>query len=115
MKATQAKQELKNELGRIVDILIHSYDPVEIILFGSLAQGRVRMGSDIDLLVIKETKQRFIDRLHTIRLMTQPRVGVDFIVYTPDEAQEMKKGRHRFFQKEILEKGEVLYAKTKQK
>ena len=113
MKTAEIKQELKSELGRVVDILIRSYDPARIILFGSLAKGRIHEGSDIDLFIIKETNIRFIERLHAIRLMTRPRVGVDFIVVTPAEAEEMKKKHHGFFQKEILEKGEVLYAKTK--
>lgn len=105
----QRKKELESELRRIKDIIIKEYSPDEIILFGSLANGNIHEWSDIDLVVIKDTQERFIDRLHRIRLMTQPEVGVDFVVYTPQEMDDMRIENRRFLIKEILEKGEVIY------
>lgn len=36
----------------LLDQVVAYFDPVEVILFGSRAQGRAREGSDIDLLVL---------------------------------------------------------------
>ena len=105
----EKKKDLEKELKRIVGIIIKDYSPEKIILFGSLADGNIHEWSDVDLVIIKETKERFIDRLHNVRLMTYPRVGVDFIVYTPGEVENMKREKRRFLIKEILEKGEILY------
>lgn len=103
------KEELMRELWRIRDIIIKEYSPEKIILFGSLASGDIHEWSDIDLAIVKGTKERFIDRLHNVRLMTNPQEGVDFIVYTPEEVEWLKRSGRRFFIKEILEKGKVIY------
>ena len=103
------EKNLKKELKRIVDIIIRGYSPEKIILFGSLAKGDIHEWSDIDLVIIKKTRERFIKRLHEIRLMTDPEEGVDFVVYTPQEVKDMQRENRRFLIKEIIEKGDVLY------
>lgn len=90
-------------------MLIREYSPQKIILFGSLATGNLHECSDIDLVIVKKTDKRFIDRLHEVRLMTSPLEGVDFIVYTPEEIDRMQREKRRFLVKEILTKGEVIY------
>ena len=113
MKQTrEIKEDLTKELKRIVDIIIEEYSPQQIILFGSLANGKVNEASDIDLVIIKDTKEKFMQRLHRLRLMTHPKVGADFIVYTLKEIEQMKKENRAFLIKEILEKGEVLYERN---
>lgn len=107
------KKDLQDEVNRIVDIITQNYLPEKIILFGSLADGNIHEWSDIDLVIIKDTKERFIKRLHDVRLMVKPREGVDFIVYTPAEVEDMQKKGRRFFMKEILEKGRVIYDSRK--
>ena len=44
-----------------VDALM-GYRPEKIIIFGSMARGEADEYSDIDLIVVKETGQRFIQR-----------------------------------------------------
>ncbi|HCG77210.1 MAG: hypothetical protein COZ37_02525 [bacterium (Candidatus Ratteibacteria) CG_4_10_14_3_um_filter_41_18] len=110
-KGEQRKRLLQKELKRITDIVIKRYLPDKIILFGSLANGKVQEWSDIDLVVIKETKVRFIKRMQEVGLMTSPRLGVDFIVYTPEEFENMIKDDNYFIKDEILRKGRVLYDK----
>ena len=112
-KGEQRKKLLQKELKRITRIIIKKYIPNKIILFGSLANGKVHEWSDIDLAIIKETKVRFIDRLHKVHLMAEPNVGVNFIVYTPNEVQEMLEEKRYFLCDEILGKGRVLYEKNK--
>lgn len=106
------KASLKKELDRIVGVIIADYRPEKIILFGSLATGDVHEWSDIDLVIIKNTQERFIKRLREVRRMTRPIIGVDFLVYTPGEVEAMKKEGRRFLKEEILEKGKLLYEKN---
>lgn len=105
----ERRRILQDELERIVDVIIKEYLPEKIILFGSLVKGEIHEWSDIDLVIIKNTDKRFIDRLHEVHLMTMPKVGVNFIVYTPKETQEMQRQNRYFFVKEVLNKGTVLY------
>ena len=108
---TQRKQALEKELDRIVAILIEKYKPEKIILFGSLATGRIHEWSDIDLLIIKQTDKRPLDRvLEAYSLLGNYREPMDIIVYTPAEV-ELLLNEGSFFVAEILTEGKVLYEK----
>ncbi|MFH1633626.1 MAG: nucleotidyltransferase domain-containing protein [Chloroflexota bacterium] len=102
------KTSLELELARFVELVINRFDPQRIILFGSLAQDNPKVWSDIDVIVIRETDARFIDRGLEIRSAFHPRVGMDILVYTPEEFEHLCVERI-FFRQEILEKGKVLY------
>ena len=110
--AEQRKVLLERELERIVHHLVERYDPEKIILFGSLAQGNVHEWSDVDLAIIKGTDKKFLDRIEEVLLLVQPTVGLNVVVYTPEEVKRMIDEDHYFFVDEILGKGEVLYDKS---
>ena len=102
------KQKLENEVKRIADILIKEYNPIKIVLFGSLASGKVHEWSDIDIAVVKETDKRIYDRIGEVISLCKSREAVDFKVYTPEEFEEMQR-IEPFVQEEIVNKGKVLY------
>ncbi len=62
-----ASREAREIIQDILEKLLTSYAPQKVILFGSYAYGTPRQDSDIDLLIIKETSERFIDRWVTVR------------------------------------------------
>jgi len=106
---TQRKEALERELRRIVATLVEKYKPEKIIIFGSLATGRIHEWSDIDLLIIKETDKRPLDRATDITAMLNyPRIAMDIFVYTPQELKYLMKHGSQFTA-EILEQGKVLY------
>lgn len=108
---TQRKQALEKELDRIVATLIEKYKPEKIILFGSLATGGMHEWSDIDLLIIKQTDKRPLDRATDIMAMLNyPRIAMDIFIYTPKELKYLMKYGSQFIA-EILEQGKVLYEK----
>jgi len=81
--AEKRKEILEKELKRIVDVIIKGYLPEKIILFGSLAGGHVHEWSDIDMVVVKDTPKRFLDRIEEVLFMVYPKVGFNIVVYTP--------------------------------
>ena len=104
--------ETRGVIEDILERLLAGYTPQKVILFGSYAYGNPRPDSDIDLLIIKETTERFIDRWVTVRrLLSDPgrRVPLETIVLTPQEVSRRLVVGDQFLA-EILEKGEVLYA-----
>jgi predicted nucleotidyltransferase len=113
MGATIQEREhlLNSELRRLTDVIISKYSPEKIVLFGSLAGGKIGPYSDIDLMIVKATSERFIDRLHEVHRLTNPKVGVNFLVYTAKEIENMAREGRYFLVKEIIEKGKVLYEK----
>ncbi len=100
------RKALKNELIRVVDELKKA-GAKRIILFGSLAKDDIGPASDIDLLVVQETKKRFIERLGELYELIDPKYALDLLVYTPSEFDEMKK--KSIFVKQILREGKLLY------
>ena len=76
---------------RVVAGLI-GYQPQKIILFGSAARGETDEFSDIDLIVVKETEERFFQRLLDVTAYLPKDVAIDVLVYTPGEIEAMEKG-----------------------
>jgi predicted nucleotidyltransferase len=105
-------QDVSALLDWIVERLRTGYAPQKIILFGSYAYGTPDEGSDIDLLIIKDTPDRFIDRWVDVqRVLSDPKrlVPLEPLIMTPQEI-EKRLARGDQFVAEILEKGVVLYA-----
>ncbi len=109
MDTLQKHQDLIRDL---VKKLRENYTPEKIILFGSYAYGEPRPDSDIDLLIIKDTNERFIDRWVAVQQIlsdSKRTVGLETLVVTPQEISRRLEIGDQFV-REILEKGRVLYA-----
>ncbi|MBI4288721.1 MAG: nucleotidyltransferase domain-containing protein [Chloroflexi bacterium] len=97
----------------IADQIREKYGPEKIILFGSYAYGKPTEDSDIDLLIVKDTGKKWVDRFVEVKtLIFDPdrRISVSPVVYTPREVAERLALGDEFVE-EILTKGEVLYAR----
>ncbi len=103
------QQKLNRSLKQIVSALVKQYEPEKIILFGSLAQGKTGEWSDLDLVIIKDTPLPFTQRSKEVALLCPVWVGVDYLVYTPDEFAEMIAEQNPFILNEVLQKGKILY------
>jgi predicted nucleotidyltransferase len=103
--------EVQTVIHGIVEKLVAEYAPQRVILFGSHAYGEPRSDSDIDLLIIKDTSERFLDRWVTVRrILSDPhrRVALETFVLTPQELSKRLAIRDHFIL-DILEKGTILY------
>ena len=90
-------------------VIIAEYAPKAVYLYGSVARGAVSEWSDLDLVIIKDTSEPFLNRTATVLRLVKPIVGVDICVYTPEEWLDLTR-RSRFAQEEIGIKGKQLYA-----
>ena len=102
---------LEAELQRYLSLLRDHYRPERVLLFGSLAAGDTGEWSDIDLVIIKETNQRFLNRTKEVMQLLRPRIGVDILVYTPAEIARLSQER-AFVRDEIMGKGKVVYERA---
>jgi predicted nucleotidyltransferase len=100
--------EISEEVKRLVHRLIEDYKPQKMVLFGSLARGDYHEGSDIDLMLIKDTDRRFVDRIGDVIRLNNTKIPLEPVVYTPKEFKEMLAGK-RDFAIAIQEEGVVLY------
>lgn len=75
-------------LPEVVRRIVERFDPLRVILFGSLARGEMNYDSDIDLLVVfpevkKEDKRALMVQIRSALLDTP--VPMDILVTDPDE------------------------------
>jgi len=78
------------------------------ILFGSVSRGTRSRKSDIDLLLVVETEERFFDRYRHFEVIYSMLKGrsVDMLIYTPSELERIA---HRPFIRRILAEGKTIY------
>jgi predicted nucleotidyltransferase len=78
------------------------------ILFGSIPRGTRSRKSDIDLLLVVETEERFFDRYRHFEEIYARLKGraVDMLIYTPSELERIA---HRPFIRKILAEGKTIY------
>jgi len=103
--------ELKVLLDAIVQKLIKYFAPQKVILYGSYAYGNPEPDSDLDLLIIKDTTERFIDRWQAVRrILSDPNrmAPIETLILTPGEITD-RIARGDQFIAEIMKKGRVLY------
>lgn len=97
----------------IVDTLAKQYGAERIIMFGSYARGTAKKGSDLDLVVIKKTRDHFLKRMREVgKILGQAKTGqsVDVLVYTPEEFEQLSKRWNPFFNR-IAKDGKVVYSR----
>ncbi|MGH7264039.1 MAG: nucleotidyltransferase domain-containing protein [Candidatus Rokuibacteriota bacterium] len=80
-----------------------------ISAFGSYARGRRDLATDLDILVVWETDQPFLDRLRTLYALVQVPVDLDLLCYTPAEFERLRE--ERFLKQALAD--EVILHETK--
>jgi len=110
MKKHNHKIPLK-EIRSIAERIAEKFDVEKIILFGSYANGKADENSDVDLLVVMNTKKRPIQQRYVIyKSLTPVHFALDIIVRTEDDIKR-RIPQGDWFLKEAYEMGKVLYAR----
>ncbi|MCX7840833.1 MAG: nucleotidyltransferase domain-containing protein [Anaerolineae bacterium] len=100
-------------LQYITQRIVTACRPEKIILFGSYAYGVPQSDSDVDLLVVMNSRKSVFARHKQIsNLFPQRLFALDILVKTPAEIAYRLKIQDPFFQK-ILTQGRVLYERGK--
>lgn len=105
-KSLQWKKPIEGTIAAIA----RGYRPEKIIVFGSFARGDFHQGSDLDLIIIKDTSQRFVDRIEEVLGLCPEGIVVEPFVYTEGEMARMLADGNRFLET-ALEEGKVVYEK----
>lgn len=69
--------------------VVQAYDPDRVLLFGSYARGQHTLYSDVDLLIVKDTRRASVLRGQSVRqLFYDSLIRVDLLVYTNEEFED---------------------------
>ncbi len=101
------KKEILKKLKEISKKLKENYYAAQVIVYGSYANGTETDESDIDLLVIVPTNEKYLDRMATVRrLIREEKRGIPVspLVITPEELKIRIEKGDQFIQ-EILSRG----------
>ena len=105
------KRNIPVIVRKVVKQLAKEYQPERIILFGSYAWGTPAPDSDVDILIVKDTKERPIDRRVAVRntiASIRAKIPFDFIVVTPEELSRSMSNRNSVYL-DIVNCGIVMY------
>ena len=102
MTGVERKKNLDQELGRIVQVLVNQYRPQKIFLFGSVAENKLTLDSDIDIAAELANASKEDSYKFRKEVMGKVNERVDFKIYNllPKKIKD-----------EILSKGRILYEK----
>jgi len=104
--APERQGRLEAELRRILGELPR-LGVTKAILFGSLASGTVGRTSDLDLILVAASAEKFTRRLERFYEALSPSVALDLFVYTPEEFAAMAESSP--FVRTALARGQVVY------
>ena len=103
---------LKDILAHVIDRIKTSYNPYQIILFGSYAKGTCGVDSDLDICIILDSDKKPVERRIEMDILFFDRIqAMDFIVWTPEELVQ-KKEANDDFANEIINNGVVIYERV---
>lgn len=107
------KANFQKEITNITKQIVEKYKPEKIILFGSFARGDFNRDSDIDMLIIKESKKTRPERASDVYRLTwdvDRTLPFEPLVFTPKELERQLKLGDPFFLT-ILKEGKTLHDK----
>ena len=99
--------QIEERIRKIGERIKKEYRAEKVILFGSYATGEAGEDSDVDLFIIAPTKERFFQRMATVRrLIRDLRNGLPVapIVLTAKELEKRRAAEDPFIE-EVLDTG----------
>ena len=108
------KKLVAKELDKIISI-IKNINPEKIYLFGSYATRSFDEESDIDLLIVAPSDKTPLERRLMLRRMLleyDRSIGLDLLVYTPDEFDMLRKESSSFISSAIRKGTKIYECKT---
>jgi uncharacterized protein len=106
----------EQDLEKMVQLIVQTVNPCQIILFGSQARGEAHYGSDIDLMIIESEpfqapRSRRKEMARLWRALAAIPAAKDILLYSRDEVEYWKDSLNSVVAR-ALRDGRVLYERS---
>jgi predicted nucleotidyltransferase len=108
MQRDRYRRSLAGALQQITEALVRKPEVKQAFLFGSYAQGRCDLRTDLDILVVMDSPLDFVTRTAEMYRYLNSPVDLDVLVYTP---AEWERRREQGFIRHALKTAQVIYEK----
>lgn len=98
-------KEIGYKLQELAMIIREKYNVSKIIVFGSYVRGDLNEGSDIDLVIVGDFKEKFHRRIAEVIGLTD--LPIEPLCYTEDEFKRMISNDNNFIA-EVLKEGVMI-------
>lgn len=99
------------ELAQRIRACLAGTNVERAVVFGSFARGDADEASDLDLVLIEPTSRPFLERGREHLPLFRLGVGVDLLVYTPEEYRRLKQQGHPLIER-IEREGVTIHARS---
>ena len=104
--------EISARIEEYVREVVSQLNPYLVVLFGSFAIGDVNEGSDVDIMVVADFEEGFLDRVKKLMDMNRFKIPLEPVGYTRAEFARMTKRENPFIM-DVMEKGKILFKRTR--
>ncbi|GBC84565.1 hypothetical protein HRbin11_00996 [bacterium HR11] len=105
----ECREEIYQKIAIYVERLTRVWKPQAVLLFGSFARDDVHEGSDVDIAVIADFREPFLDRIRRLLDLNEGlSLPLEPVGYTPEEFRTMWRVGNRFV-REVAAHGRVLH------
>ena len=106
----ERSEEIFKKIEAYVQEVVENLNPYLVMLFGSFATNNINEGSDVDILVVADFHEGFLDRITKLMDINKFGIPVEPVGYTLKEFREMKRRKNAFIL-EVTERGKVMYSR----
>ena len=97
-----------DDIQKVVEQIVRQFHPEKVILFGSYAYGEPTADSDVDLLVVMQTRDNTLHTAANIAAAIDHPFPLVIVVWRPRQLEESL-ARKGGFATEVTTRGETLY------
>jgi len=101
-------EKIFEDIEKYKQVVIKEINPKKIILFGSFARGDINEGSDVDLIVIADWKESFLERIKILLELNKFEIPLEPLGYTEEEFEKLIKEGNSFILR-VLNEGKIIY------